>query len=144
MHIRYNKIQHLYIIAVCFSLIHCADKPKKNMNLLGSKSIPFDLPPHIKQITSFGQRAEWSHDGERILFIEKNFILMINLLIRAAYGAVIIYRDFCSMHAWYRGFFDYRRTDEDYHEGFQSVPVDWSISSERKSFFNKLKETTGY
>lgn len=34
---------------------------------------------------------------------------------------------------------------EDYHEGFQSVPVDWGISSEReKNFFNKLKEITGY
>jgi hypothetical protein len=43
------------------------------------------------------------------------------------------------------GYFDYRRKGEDYHEGFQSVPVDWSISSERKkSFFNKLKEITGY
>ncbi len=50
MHLRYNKIQHLYIIAVCFSLIHCVDKLKENMNLLGSKSIPFDLPPHIKKL----------------------------------------------------------------------------------------------
>ncbi|NIR05013.1 MAG: hypothetical protein GTN82_06275 [Candidatus Aminicenantes bacterium] len=35
---------------------------------------PLDkLPPHIKQITHFGQRADWSHDGKRILFIEKTF-----------------------------------------------------------------------
>lgn len=32
-----------------------------------------ELPPHIKRITYFGQRADWSHDGKRILFIEKTF-----------------------------------------------------------------------
>jgi hypothetical protein len=43
------------------------------------------------------------------------------------------------------GFFDYRQEGEDYHSGFQSVPVDWHISSERKkAFFLKLKEITGY
>ncbi len=43
------------------------------------------------------------------------------------------------------GFFDYRMKDEGFESGFQSVPVDWNISSARKkSFFNKLKEITGY
>jgi len=32
-----------------------------------------DLPAHIKHITQFGQRADFSHDGKRILFIEKTF-----------------------------------------------------------------------
>ena len=32
-----------------------------------------ELPAHIKHITQFGQRADWSHDGKRILFIEKTF-----------------------------------------------------------------------
>ena len=32
-----------------------------------------DLPTHIRQVTHFGQRADWSHDGERLLFIEKTF-----------------------------------------------------------------------
>jgi len=32
-----------------------------------------ELPPYIKQLTHFGQRADWSHDGKRILFIEKTF-----------------------------------------------------------------------
>ncbi len=31
------------------------------------------LPPHIMQVTWFGERADWSHDGKRILFIEKTF-----------------------------------------------------------------------
>ena len=43
------------------------------------------------------------------------------------------------------GFFDYRRDGEGFESGFQSVPVDWKISSERKkSIFMKLKEITGY
>ena len=32
-----------------------------------------ELPPYITKITNFGQRADWSHDGKRILFIEKTF-----------------------------------------------------------------------
>lgn len=42
------------------------------------------------------------------------------------------------------GFFDFRREGEGFNEGYQSVPVNWSISSSRKTaFFNKLKEITG-
>jgi len=32
-----------------------------------------ELPPYIKRVTHFGQRADWSHDGKRLLFIEKTF-----------------------------------------------------------------------
>jgi len=31
------------------------------------------LPPHITQATWFGERADWSHDGKRILFLTKTF-----------------------------------------------------------------------
>jgi hypothetical protein len=42
------------------------------------------------------------------------------------------------------GFFDYRRDGEEFNEGYQSVPVDWGINSDRKQgFFNLLKEITG-
>lgn len=42
------------------------------------------------------------------------------------------------------GYFDYRMKNEGYESGYQSVPVDWGINSERKkSFFKKLKEVTG-
>ena len=35
---------------------------------------PLDnLPSHIRQVTYFGERADWSHDGKRILFLEKTF-----------------------------------------------------------------------
>ncbi|MHC4322875.1 MAG: hypothetical protein ACYSUX_01230 [Planctomycetota bacterium] len=32
-----------------------------------------ELPGHIRQVTHFGQRADFSHDGRRILFLEKTF-----------------------------------------------------------------------
>jgi len=42
------------------------------------------------------------------------------------------------------GYFDYRMKDESFDDGYQSVPVNWSISSLRKkAFFAKLKEITG-
>jgi hypothetical protein len=42
------------------------------------------------------------------------------------------------------GYFDYRMAEEGYDEGYQSVPVNWAISSERKrGFFRLLTEVTG-
>ncbi|MEX2381695.1 MAG: hypothetical protein WD490_04880 [Opitutales bacterium] len=42
------------------------------------------------------------------------------------------------------GYFDFRRSGEGFEEGYQSVPADWSISSERKrDFFNLVAEMTG-
>jgi len=39
-------------------------------------------PSYIRRITFFGQRADWSHDGKRILFLEKTYgdIYEINLV----------------------------------------------------------------
>jgi hypothetical protein len=43
------------------------------------------------------------------------------------------------------GYFDYRMQNEPFEAGYQSVPVDWGINSERKKgFFKLLKEITGY
>ena len=42
------------------------------------------------------------------------------------------------------GYFDFRMEGEGFESGFQSVPVDWTISSARKrGFFNLLAEITG-
>lgn len=42
------------------------------------------------------------------------------------------------------GYFDYRRIRERFEDGFQSLPIDWTISSARKrAFFGLLKEITG-
>jgi hypothetical protein len=43
------------------------------------------------------------------------------------------------------GYFDYRMKGEPFECGYQSVPVDWGINSERKKgFFKLLKEISGY
>ena len=42
------------------------------------------------------------------------------------------------------GYFDFRMTGEGFDEGYQSVPVNWGISSDRKrGFFGLVKEMTG-
>lgn len=42
------------------------------------------------------------------------------------------------------GYFDYRMKDEGFDEGYQSVPVNWGISSERKrGFFGLLAQISG-
>ncbi|MGB8492670.1 MAG: hypothetical protein WCE64_16570 [Bacteroidales bacterium] len=42
------------------------------------------------------------------------------------------------------GFFDYRMEGESFNDGYQSVPVNWGISSPRKeAFFSLLEEITG-
>jgi hypothetical protein len=42
------------------------------------------------------------------------------------------------------GYFDYRMRGEGFDEGYQSVPVNWGLSSERKrGFFRLLAEITG-
>lgn len=37
------------------------------------KSPVDELPPHIRRVTYFGERADWSRDGKRILFLAKTF-----------------------------------------------------------------------
>ncbi len=42
------------------------------------------------------------------------------------------------------GYFDYRMRGEGFEQGYQSVPVDWTVSSDRKrGFFRLLAEATG-
>jgi len=49
--------------------------PAKNLTAEQKQGIsPLDeLPAHVRVITSFGQRADFSHDSKRILFLEKTF-----------------------------------------------------------------------
>ena len=43
------------------------------------------------------------------------------------------------------GYFDYRMKGEGFEQGYQSVPVDWGINSDRKrGFFNLLRQITGH
>ena len=55
----------LYLIT--FKLSAFAAEPNAGEN-------PTDhLPPHVVQLTAFGERADWSLDGKRILFLSKTF-----------------------------------------------------------------------
>jgi hypothetical protein len=63
-----NQIHLLYSLAAlaAASCLHAAE-PKAGEN-------PADhLPPHITQLTWFGERADFSHDGKKILFLTKTF-----------------------------------------------------------------------
>ena len=43
------------------------------------------------------------------------------------------------------GYFDFRRDGESFEDGFQSIPADWRIGSDRKkAFFGMVKEITGF
>lgn len=58
------------IWAMIFSTVfgmHLFGQPQKEKSPLD------ELPAHIRQITYFGERADFSHDGKRILFLEKTF-----------------------------------------------------------------------
>ena len=61
-------MKHLYLFLLFFvaSFSHSFSQDT-------NKSPLEDLPDYITQITYFGERADWSHDGKRILFIEKTF-----------------------------------------------------------------------
>lgn len=80
-------------------------------------------------------RASSAYRGQPILFNEDDhyrFHEPMNNMMAAL-----------SEHAGW-GYFDYRRPDESHREGFQSVPVDWTISSPRKkAFFAQVAAVTG-
>lgn len=58
-----------YILIILLSL-SCQTEEKSQLK----EGNPVDnLPPYIKRVSEFGERAEWSHDGKKILFVEKSF-----------------------------------------------------------------------
>lgn len=65
------KLQFTVIVALTLAgheaTVLSAEKPKAGES-------PVDhLPAHITRITHFGERADFSHDGRKILFIEKTY-----------------------------------------------------------------------
>ncbi len=60
-----------YILYMMVGLLSasCLGRNRDNEN----RSPLDELPAHIKHITHFGQRADFSHDGKCILFVEKTF-----------------------------------------------------------------------
>ena len=63
----------VFSLAGLIACVACgADAPPPSAPAPGES--PADhLPPHIRQVTWFGERADWSLDGKRILFLSKTF-----------------------------------------------------------------------
>ena len=64
MSYRKGKISLLVLMGLLIG--NCFGEPE-------GKSPLDELPPWITRVTYFGQRADFSHDGKRVLFIEKTF-----------------------------------------------------------------------
>ena len=79
-------------------------------------------------------RAKSSYGGQPIVFNEDDhfdFDQPYNNFIAAT-----------KAHASW-GYFDYRMKDEPFADGYQSIPADWGITSDRKKgFFGLLKKMT--
>jgi hypothetical protein len=61
------KTHSLFALLVCAHFAALAAEPTSDEN-------PADhLPAHITQVTGFGERADWSLDGKKILFLTKTF-----------------------------------------------------------------------
>jgi hypothetical protein len=65
----YEKSRLLSLVLAGLFVVSCFAESKSKEG----KSPLDELPPWITRATHFGQRADWSHDGKRILFIEKTF-----------------------------------------------------------------------
>lgn len=59
----------LLLLLILLNGVLFAQVSKENVG----KSPLDELPSHIKQLTQFGQRADWFHDGSKFLFIEKTY-----------------------------------------------------------------------
>lgn len=62
-----KKIYILFLVGILY--LNAIAQTNQKMG----KSPLDELPPYIERVSYFGQRADWSHDGKRILFIEKTF-----------------------------------------------------------------------
>ncbi|MCW5735589.1 MAG: hypothetical protein KIS73_15780 [Enhydrobacter sp.] len=96
---------------------------------------PFQPSPHGIRLQLARWRASPAYRGQPIVYNEDDhfeFEKPDNHFVAAVEGGA----------SW--GFFDYRMSRERFEDGFQSLPVDWTISSKRKrAFFGLLKEITG-
>lgn len=61
------------LLAVCLGL-SLSFGPGLHLSASSGEASPADqLPPHIRRLTWYGERADWSHDGKKILFLSKTF-----------------------------------------------------------------------
>jgi len=59
-----------YLLTILCFLIHT----QLNAQMELGKGSPVDpMPAHIRALTTFGERCDWSHDGKYLIFLEKSF-----------------------------------------------------------------------
>jgi hypothetical protein len=68
-----NRLKRCICIICIIGLVSCTGNQADHAVPPITNTFPFELPDHIRQVTTFGQRADWSHDGKKILFVEKTF-----------------------------------------------------------------------
>ena len=131
----------------CHELIELAQKRSGGGLLVSTSLIGIEAPPaatlaaadfllpHGIRLQVAQWRASPAYRGQPIVYNEDDhfeFDKPDNHLVAAVEGGA----------SW--GYFDYRMSRERFEDGFQSLPVDWTISSKRKrAFFGLLKEITG-
>jgi hypothetical protein len=62
------KSRHLALLLLFAAVLSTTAAPEP-----AEQSPAEHLPPYITQVAWFGERADWSHDGKRILFLSKTF-----------------------------------------------------------------------
>ena len=70
---RMRKPASIVSVFVSIILVSAAIAAEKGDSPKLGESPADHLPPHITRLTWFGERADFSHDGRRILFVEKTF-----------------------------------------------------------------------
>ena len=68
-----NNVLPMVLMASLLALVSCVSKTAEKQKKSDSLNPADNLPPHITRLTYFGQRADWSHDGKKILFLAKTF-----------------------------------------------------------------------
>lgn len=72
-----NHSKAIAILSILLSMAACGSQPAAETAPGSTADVgPWtdtNFPSYIRQVTHFGQRADWSHDGKRILFLEKTY-----------------------------------------------------------------------
>jgi hypothetical protein len=117
------------------AIVAAADFLLPHGNRIHGPAGPLQPSPHGIRLQVLNWRGSRSYRGQPIVYNEDDhfdFDRPDNHFVAAVESGA----------SW--GFFDYRMSRERFEDGFQSLPVDWTIASARKrGFFGLLKEITG-
>jgi hypothetical protein len=117
------------------AIVAVADFLLPHGNRIHGPAGPLQPSPHGIRLQVMNWRASPAYRGQPMVYNEDDhfeFDKADNHMVAAVESGA----------SW--GYFDYRMSRERFEDGFQSLPVNWTISSVRKrAFFGLLKEITG-